>query len=135
VSISLLPHANVVLNSMSALALLGGFAAVRSQRVALHRAFMLSAFILSTIFLASYLTYHAFGDGPVRYLGDHRSIYLAVLISHIATAPLILPLAITTLLRGIRGKKRAHRSIAPLTLGMWLYCSVTGVFIYCMLYL
>ena len=96
---------------------------------------MLGAFGTSTLFLVSYLIYHA-NVGSVAFTGTGpiRVVYFAVLISHIILAATILPLAIVTLLRALRGRFDRHRAIARWTLPIWLYVSVTGVVVYLMLY-
>ena len=96
---------------------------------------MLGAFASSTVFLISYLVYHAHagsrpfaGQGPIRY------VYFTILISHVILAAAILPLAITTLSRGLRGRYVEHKRIAKWTFPTWMYVSVTGVIVYLMLY-
>ena len=93
------------------------------------------AFASSTLFLISYLIYHAqagsrpfTGQGPIRY------VYFAILISHVMLAAAILPMAISTLSRGLRGRYAEHKRIAKWTFPTWMYVSVTGVIVYLMLY-
>jgi uncharacterized membrane protein YozB (DUF420 family) len=96
---------------------------------------MLFAFGLSALFLVSYVVYHAVaGATPFTGPDDIRPIYFAVLISHMALAALVVPLALTALYRAWRGNFRQHRRIARWTLPVWLYVSVSGVAIYWMLY-
>ena len=57
-----------------------------------------------------------------------------MLISHVALAAAILPLAIITLARALRGRFPAHRRIARWTWPIWMYVSVTGVLVYLMVY-
>ncbi len=96
---------------------------------------MLSAFVTSTLFLVSYLIYH-FQVGSVPYEGQGwvRPLYFSILISHIILAAAIVPLALVTLVRAVRGNFERHRRIARWTLPIWLYVSVTGVIVYWMLY-
>jgi len=49
-------------------------------------------------------------------------------------AAVIVPMALVTLVRALRGDFARHRAIARWTLPLWLYVSVTGVLIYLMLY-
>ena len=96
---------------------------------------MVSAFVISTLFLVSYLTYHYHaGSKPFPGEGWTRPLYFAILISHVILATVTLPLSIVTLARGIRGRFEKHRSIARWALPIWLYVSVTGVVVYLMLY-
>ena len=98
---------NGTLNSIAALLLLAGFVFIKRGQVRAHRACMIAAFSVSTIFLASYLFYH-YQVGDVRFAGQGwvRPAYFTMLISHIALAAAILPLAIITLSRALRGALR-----------------------------
>ena len=96
---------------------------------------MVSAFITSSLFLLSYLAYHyQVGSVPFRGQGWIRTIYFAILISHTVLAVLIVPLVLITLTRALKGSFDRHKRIARWTLPLWLYVSVTGVIVYCMLY-
>lgn len=96
---------------------------------------MIAAFLVSSLFLASYLYYH-YQVGSVAFTGQGwvRGAYFTILITHIVLAAVILPLALTTLYRALRGRWELHKRLAKLTLPVWLYVSVTGVVIYWMLY-
>ena len=130
-----LPTVNASLNALSASLLLAGYVLIRQRRVQLHRVCMLGAFGASTLFLISYVVYHA-NVGSVPFTGDGavRTIYFTVLISHIVLAAVVPPLAIVTLVRALRERFDQHRNIAKWTLPIWLYVSVTGVVVYVMLY-
>ncbi len=133
--LSSLPTLNAVLNSTSAILLTTGYVLIRRRRVTQHRVCMLAAFTSSTLFLISYLVYHA-NVGSVAFTGQGsvRVIYLSILISHVVLAVMILPLALVTLTHALRGRFDRHRRIARWTLPVWLYVSVTGVVVYVMLY-
>ena len=92
-----LPTLNAVLNSIAATLLACGYVLIRRRRIEAHRACMLAACGTSTLFLISYLVYHA-NVGSVPYTGQGlaRTVYFAILVSHIVLAALILPLALTT---------------------------------------
>jgi uncharacterized membrane protein YozB (DUF420 family) len=96
---------------------------------------MLAAVTCSTLFLTSYLVYHA-RVGSVRFQGQGplRTLYLTILISHTVLAAAIVPLVLVTVRRAMRGRFEGHRRIARVTLPLWGYVSVTGVVIYWMLY-
>ena len=130
-----LPLLNAVLNGSSAVCLLGGFYFIRRHEIRYHRACMIAALVCSTLFLTSYIVYHA-NVGSVHFpgVGAVRVLYFAILISHTLLAAAVPPLAIITLVRALRARFRKHRSIARWTLPIWLYVSVTGVVIYLMLY-
>jgi putative membrane protein len=130
-----LPAVNASLNALAAALLLLGYREIRRGRMPQHRAFMIAACIASTLFLASYLTYHAHaGSRPFTGQGSVRLVYFVILISHVILAAAILPLALITLTRALRERFDRHRAIARWTLPIWLYVSVTGVVVYFMLY-
>lgn len=130
-----LPALNAGLNTVAAVLLAVGYGLIRQGRAQAHRACMLAAFGVSTAFLASYLVYHL-NVGSVAYTGQgvRRTVYFAVLISHAVLAALVPPLAVVTLVHGLRARFDRHRRIARWTLPVWLYVSVTGVAVYAMLY-
>ena len=130
-----LPALNAVLNGLSALFLTAGFFAIRTRRIPVHRALMLAAFVTSTLFLISYVTYHLSRMHQV-FSGPEalRAPYYALLRSHIVLAIALVPLALLTLTRAWRGDFPRHRRIARWTLPIWLYVSVTGVLVYLILY-
>jgi uncharacterized membrane protein YozB (DUF420 family) len=135
ISIGDLPTVNAVLNGTSAVLLAFGYLFIRRKKVNLHKACMVSAFVISTLFLVSYLIYHYHaGSKPFPGEGWTRPLYFAILISHVILATVTLPLSIVTLARGLRGRFEKHRSIARWALPIWLYVSVTGVAVYLMLY-
>ena len=126
---------NATLNGLSAVLLVAGYVLIRQQRVRQHRACMLGAFGTSSLFLISYLFYHAkVGSVPFTGEGAVRTLYFAILISHIVLAALVVPLVIVTLVRALQERFDRHRRIARWTLPIWLYVSVTGVVVYLMLY-
>jgi len=129
------PVLNATLNGASAVLLLVGRSLIKRGRMAAHRAVMLTALGTSTLFLTSYLYYHAH-VGSVRFRGQgwSRPVYFSILISHTILAAAIVPLVIITLSRALRGRFDRHRVIARWTFPLWLYVSVTGVVIYLMLY-
>ena len=105
---------NATLNGIAGVLLLIGFVLIRSRRIDLHRRFMIAAFVASSLFLVSYLVYHA-QVGSVRFTrqGFVRPLYFTILITHVVLAATVLPLAILTLTRGLKGRFSAHRAIAP----------------------
>jgi uncharacterized membrane protein YozB (DUF420 family) len=96
---------------------------------------MISAFAVSTVFLASYLIYH-YRVGHVVFQGQGwiRPVYFALLLSHTVLAMVIVPMILVTLRRAWLAKFDKHRIIARWTLPLWFYVSVTGVVVYVMLY-
>ncbi len=126
---------NAILNGTSALLLVSGYAAIRAGKKDVHKAFMVSAFCVSTAFLISYLVYHyRVGHVPFRGQGWIRPVYFTILISHTIFAAVIVPMIIVTLRRAWLEKFDKHRLIARWTLPLWIYVSVTGVIVYLMVY-
>ena len=133
--ITQLPVLNATLNGIAALLLTAGWVLISRRQIELHRRCMLAAFGVSTLFLISYLIYHAQGGSqPFTGEGTIRIVYFTILISHIILAAAILPLALITLRRGLIRDDRRHAAIARWTMPIWLYVSVTGVIVYWMLY-
>ena len=132
---SVFPAINATLNGTSAVLLVTAHRMIKRGRLATHRAIMLAAVGTSTLFLISYLYYHAH-VGSVRFQGHgwSRPVYFSILISHTILAATIVPLVIVTLTWALRGRFDRHRAIARWTYPIWLYVSVTGVVIYVMLY-
>jgi len=135
VTYSDLPALNAGLNAVSAVFLATGYRYIRRKRMAAHRACMVAAFVFSTLFLASYVVYHArVGSVGFQHQGWIRPVYFTILITHVSLAAVILPMALITLSRALRETFDKHRKIARWTLPLWLYGSVTGVVVYLMLY-
>jgi len=126
---------NASLNGVSAVLLAGGYVAIRNGKVAAHKAFMISAFAVSSVFLVSYLVYH-YRVGHVAFQGQGwiRPVYFALLTTHTILAVVIVPMILVTLRRAWLEKFDRHRAIARWTLPLWFYVSVTGVIVYLMVY-
>lgn len=132
-----LPSINAGLNGLATLLLTFGFIFIRSGRERQHRICMVSAFIVSAIFLFFYLLHKYLVQGvhtPFAGEGFWKSFYYAMLISHIILAMIIVPLILMTLSLAIRGKRETHKKWARWTFPIWYYVSVTGVLVYFFLY-
>jgi uncharacterized membrane protein YozB (DUF420 family) len=132
---SLFPALNATLNGASAVLITTGRVLIHRKKIRLHRACMIAAVVTSSLFLTSYLYYHAH-VGSVRFPGQGwvRPAYFALLISHTVLAAAVVPLVLLSLIAGLRGRFERHRRIARWTYPIWLYVSVTGVVVYVMLY-
>jgi len=130
-----LPALNAALNFSCAVLLSAGYLCIRNRKVDWHRRCMVAAFVLSGVFLVSYVSYHAL-FGVVRFPGRGwiREVYFAIFPTHSILAAAIVPLALRTLYLAMRRRFDAHRRLARWTLPIWLYVSITGVIIYEMLY-
>ena len=91
--------------------------------------------VLSTLFLACYLTYHVAG-GLTKFTtpGWPKAVYLFILITHVPLAMAILPFIFTAVYFAARGRFETHKKITRWLWPVWMYVSVTGVLIYVMLY-
>ena len=134
-----LPLINAFLNGTATVLLCAGLYCVKTKRLIAHRNCMISAFVISCIFLICYL-YHKFAvmrgvhtefPGPPEW----KVPYLLMLGNHILLAMAVPVLAMMTISRGLKQKVELHKRIARWTFPIWLYVSVTGVLIYVLLYL
>ncbi|MEO6218843.1 MAG: DUF420 domain-containing protein, partial [Ginsengibacter sp.] len=120
VSLPFNPHifatANAIINSIVAILLIAALVAVKSQKFILHKRIMLSAIILSVLFLISYICHHIL-SGDTKYgdinhdgilsadekslAGSIRYVYYFILITHIPLAGIILPFILFTAYRAL----------------------------------
>lgn len=132
-----LPIVNASLNGLATVLLTAGFVCIKRRRVAGHRACMQSAFAVSAVFLACYITYHVHKNGhPTQFggAGMIRPVYYTMLISHILLAMAVVPLVLRTLWLARSARFVDHRRWALWTFPIWYYVSVTGVLVYFFLY-
>jgi len=131
----LLAPLNAALNLSSAVLLVFGYRFIRRGDRALHRRCMLGAVTASALFLVFYVLRfsltgsHSFA-GPPR----ARTFYLTVLLSHMVLAVVVLPLVLRLLWLARQERFNEHRRLARWTFPIWLYVSLTGLFVYVMLY-
>jgi len=126
-----LPHFQALLNTAATLFLASGYYFIRNARSNLHRNCMVTALVISSLFMVSYLTYHArVGYMPFAGQGIIRPFYFTLLASHVILAAVIVPLVLSTVFFAIKGDFSKHPRIARWTLPLWLYVSVSGVVIY-----
>ena len=131
IDFSSLPFFHAILNGSTAVLLVTGFVLIKNKRTNLHKITMLSAFILSSVFLISYVT-SKLTNAPVSFQGEGiiRYVYFFILISHILLSILVLPLALFSIYRGITGENDKHKSIVKYTFPIWMYVAITGVLVY-----
>ena len=131
--IPVIPPFLAILNTTAATLVSLGYFFVRRKKVTAHRICMVSALLVSTIFMVFYLYYHAkIGNIPFAGVGSIRPVYFTLLASHVILAAVLFPLVLVTAGFAIRGNTTRHRRIARWTLPIWLYVSITGVIIYLM---
>lgn len=132
---AVLPSVNAGLNALCAVLLAAGAAAIRARRVELHRRLMVSAFLVSAVFLVCYLVRVAL-TGTHRFPGSGvvKITYLVLLSTHMVLAAAVPVLAIRALFLGWRRRFDEHRRLVRFAFPIWMYVSVTGVLVYWMLY-
>ena len=135
IGISDLSTVNAALNGASAILIGAGVYFIKRKNIPAHKACMMAALGVSSLFLASYLTYH-YHVGSVRFTkqGWIRDVYFPLLLSHTALAAVVLPMVLRTAFLGFKGRFSGHVRIAKWTFPTWMYVSVTGVVVYLMLY-
>ena len=125
---------NAIINSAVSFLLLVGLLAVKRGRYALHRKVMMTAMVLSFLFLVSYICHHLLSDSTsFGGVGAIKMVYYVILISHILLAAIILPFILYTSYRALVAEFPAHRQLAKITWPIWFYVSVTGVIVFLMI--
>ena len=134
-SFSDLPTLNAILNSISALFLILGFRYIKKGDQQSHKKMMISALIVSALFLTSYVIYHYnIPSTPYPHHDWTRPVYFAILIPHIILAAIMGPFIIAAVIFAIKGKFETHKKIVKWIWPVWIFVSVSGVVIYLMLY-
>ena len=130
-----LPAIDASLNALALCFLLSGYYWIKQKNKERHKKCMLTAFGISCVFLACYLTRHYFrGSTPFPDLGTVKVIYFFILIPHIILAAAMVPMIFLTLHYARTENWQKHRRIARWTFPIWVYVSFTGVIVYLMLY-
>ncbi|MEO6252699.1 MAG: DUF420 domain-containing protein [Ferruginibacter sp.] len=140
--------ANAIINSMVAVLLLAGLFAVKQKKYLLHKKIMLTAILLSVLFLVSYIAHHLLA-GDTKYgdmnhdgilsvdekmlAGNLRMVYYFILLTHIPLAAIILPFILFTAYRALTGEYDKHKKLVRITWPVWFYVAVTGVIVYLMI--
>lgn len=129
-----LPKLNAFINGTCSILLIFSLYFIKQKRIDIHKKINITAFILSSMFLLSYVTFHSFGI-ETKYPADNplRSFYLIILISHIILAAIVLPLVLVSFYFGLTGQISRHRKITRWSFPIWLYVTLTGVLIYLMI--
>lgn len=125
---------NAVINSAVSFLLIWALIAVKNKNYLLHKKLMLTAILLSVLFLVSYIAHHLLaGDTVYGGEGSIRYFYYFILITHIILAAIILPFILFTAYRSLTGEYDKHKKLARYTWPLWLYVSATGVLVYLMI--
>ena len=133
-ALSFLPAVNASLNGLCATCILCGFGAIKTGHRRIHMGLMITAVVLSAVFLVSYIVYHTIhGDTKFVTEGAIRYVYFGVLISHIACTAFALPLIFSAVFFAATKRFELHKKVTRFTFPLWLYVSVTGVVIFFLL--
>jgi len=130
----MLPHINGIINTVTSVFLILGVVFIKKGNKTVHEMCMTVAFSLGSIFLISYIIYHASveatsfgGEGAIRY------IYFTLLLTHILLAIIVVPFVLLAVYYAWSGNFEKHKKIVKYTFPIWLYVSVTGVIVYLMI--
>ncbi len=124
-----LPLVNATINGCCTLLLIASLVAIRLRHFQIHARLNTGAMVLSLVFLLSYVLNHTF-RGSTSYGGDHRGLFLFLLISHIILAGVSLPMILMAYYRGWLGQVAEHRRLVRFTYPLWLYVTISGVLVY-----
>jgi len=139
---------NAVINGMVALLLVAGLATVKQKNYELHKKIMMTAMILSVLFLVSYICHHllagetmygetdgvkGLSDMEKTAAGSSRTVYLAILLTHIPLAGIALPFILFSAYRALTGDYAAHKKMVRIVWPVWFYVALTGVIVYIMI--
>lgn len=132
--VKLLPAFNATINGTTAMLLLFSLYNIKRKKIETHKKINLVCFVLSALFLVSYVTWHSFGV-ETKFPEDNsfRSLYLLILITHIILAAIVLPLVLISFYFGLTNQVKRHRKITRWSFPIWLYVAVTGVVVYLMI--
>ncbi len=144
-NVHLFAKANAIINSAVAVLLIAGLFTAKQKKYELHKKIMLTAIILSVLFLLSYICHHLFAgetkfgdldhngiisDDEKLQAGSIRMVYYFILITHIPLAGIILPFILFTAYRALTGEYEQHKKLTRITWPVWFYVAVTGVVVY-----
>jgi len=148
-NVHLFALANAIINSIIAVLLILALIAVKRKKYFLHKRIMLTALVLSIIFLISYIAHHLLAGEAVYGDANHdgilsdaeklavsgtRTFYLVILLSHIFLAGIILPFILFTAYRALIAEYPKHMKLARITWPLWFYVTVTGPLVYWMIH-
>lgn len=141
-----LPPLNAFINGTCALLLIISLWAILNKKISLHKKINLTTFMLSALFLVSYILAHFFMPDVKYGDADHneilsdaekaaagsRGIYLIILVTHIVLAAAVLPVILLSFWYGLQNNVAKHKKIVRYTYPVWLYVAITGVVVYLM---
>ncbi len=129
-----LPTLNAIINGTCSVLLILSLMMIKRKNISAHKKLNVTTFVLSSLFLVSYITYHWMAQ-ETSYPKDNplRPLYLFILITHIVLAALVLPLILLSFHRGFQMQVEKHRKLVRWAFPIWLYVTITGVVVYLMI--
>lgn len=143
-----LPKLNAFLNGSCSILLLFSLWAIKNKNIERHKKLNISAFILSVLFILSYVTAHyfipdtKFGDlnhdeimspEESNTVSGIKPLYVIILLSHIFLAVAVLPMVLLSFYYGLTDQREKHKKLTRFSYPIWLYVTVTGVIVYLMI--
>jgi len=143
-----LPKLNAIINGTCSVLLLISLYFIKNKNITAHKRTNIITFMLSSLFLVSYIMFHYFApetkfgdlnhDGilslqELTASGNLRYVYYVILITHIVLAAGVLPLILLSFFRGLKMQVQRHKKLVRWTFPIWLYVTVTGVVVYMMI--
>lgn len=129
-----LPMLNAFINGTCTILLLASLYFIKKKNIPVHKKINLTAFLLSSAFLVSYIIYHYFSE-ETKFPENNpiRPLYLFILLTHIVLAGLILPFILMSFYFGLNMNVPSHKKIVKWSYPIWLYVTITGVVVYLMI--
>jgi putative membrane protein len=139
---------NALINSAVSVLLIAGLSTVKNKNYKLHKTIMMTALLLSVLFLVCYIAHHLFAgeaiygdtdgvkglsDAERTTIGSKRTVYLLILLTHIPLAGLALPFILFAAYRALTGDYEKHKKLVRIVFPVWLYVAITGVVVYIMI--
>lgn len=143
-----LPMLNAILNGSCSILLILSLLAIKKRQIAMHKKLNLTAFVLSALFLLSYVTAHYFipdtkygdvdHDGVMSAIesanvSSIKPVYLIILLTHIFFAIVVLPMVLLSFYYGLTDQREKHKKLTRFSYPIWLYVTVSGVIVYLMI--
>lgn len=132
VDLSFLPPIYATINGITAILLVAALIAIKNNKRKIHENIMKTCMILSLLFLSCYVAYHMTSDST-PYLGNQKTLYFSILISHILLSVVVVPVVLFTYLFAWQGNFVRHKKWTRFTWPLWFYVATTGVIVYWMI--
>ena len=129
-----LPKLNAFINATCSILLLVSLYFIKRKEITKHKKINIITFILSSVFLVSYIMYHYLANETKFPLDNPlRPIYFFILVTHILLAAAVLPMILLSFYYGLQMNVVKHKKLTRWTFPIWLYVTITGVIVYLMI--